>query len=184
MIYPFAHFLLAAKSVVSKRPRTFIHASSERTATGSLDASGELENGSYKKTTEDNRPGSSFCSIVRPRYLDGESIAAAKDRPFSCAPLLIALKMRHEFGSKCRRARRELLGYRASDHRPLPDALPQRYVDASVGDSVRACAMNSRAPRTADRSAGPPRQTRTASGGVPPVANASLATTPIPVARV
>ena len=44
--------------------------------------------------------------------------------------------------------------------------------------------MNSRALRTADRSAGPPRQTRTASGGVPSVAKASLATTLTPVERV
>ena len=60
----------------------------------------------------------------------------------------------------------------------------QRNVEANVGDSVKACAMNSRAPRTADRSAGPPRQTRTASGGVPSVAKASLATTPTPVERM
>ena len=52
-----------------------------------------------------------------------------------------------------------------------------------MGDSVSACAMNSSAPRTAARSAGPPRQTRTASGGAPSVMNASLATTPMPVER-
>ena len=39
--------------------------------------------------------------------------------------------------------------------------------------------MNSSALRTAARSGGPPRQTRTASGGDPSVANASLATTPV-----
>jgi len=57
-------------------------------------------------------------------------------------------------------------------------------VDASVGDSAKACAMNSSALRTAARSGGPPRQTRTASGGGPSVANASLATTPMPVERM
>ena len=40
--------------------------------------------------------------------------------------------------------------------------------------------MNSSASRTCARSAGPPRQTRTASGELVPVANASLATTPMP----
>src|SRR5882672_12148206 len=64
------------------------------------------------------------------------------------------------------------------------DTSHQRNVDASVEDSVKACAINSSAPRTADRVAGPPRQTRTASGGVPSVAKASLATTPTPVDRV
>ena len=44
--------------------------------------------------------------------------------------------------------------------------------------------MNSSALRTAERSAGPPRQTRTASGGAPSVAKASLATTLTPVERV
>src|ERR1700683_447607 len=59
-----------------------------------------------------------------------------------------------------------------------------KNVDASVGDSAKACAMNSSALRTAARSDGPPRQTRTASGGDPSVANASLATTPMPVERM
>src|SRR6266849_6515831 len=44
--------------------------------------------------------------------------------------------------------------------------------------------MNCSAPRTAARSGGPPRQTRAASGGTPCVANASLATTPMPVERM
>ena len=44
--------------------------------------------------------------------------------------------------------------------------------------------MNSSALRTAARSGGPPRQTRTASGGALSVAKASLATTPMPVERM
>ena len=58
-------------------------------------------------------------------------------------------------------------------------------VDVTVGDSANVCAMNSSALFIAARSAGPPRQTRTASGGgIPSVAKASLATTLTPVERV
>ena len=59
-----------------------------------------------------------------------------------------------------------------------------RKLDASDGDTSSACAMNSSASRTWARSAGPPRHTRTASGGVSPVTKASLATSPIPVVRM
>lgn len=61
---------------------------------------------------------------------------------------------------------------------------PQRKIEARSGVSVRACAMKSNATWSMCRSAVPPRQTRTASGGEPLVTKASLATIPIPVARV
>jgi hypothetical protein len=44
--------------------------------------------------------------------------------------------------------------------------------------------MYSSAPWSAGRVIGPPRQTRTASGAGPSTAKASLATTPMPDARV
>lgn len=60
---------------------------------------------------------------------------------------------------------------------------PQSTMDATVGDSVSACATYSRACRIPARGVGPPRHRRTASGGLPFTVKASLATTPMPVMR-